>query len=221
MALCAQMMRLDLETDPMSENHELTFPYQGASMRGTFRPGDLLTVTPITLQDLRRGDVVAFHQSSSLIVRRQIVHRVDACTCKGVITRGDQCRVADQTVVTSGDLIGRVSAVERDGKTRPVLGGWRGRIWASALRLWRRVAPVVGWPYRLMRNWGLARALWYPSLASIHIETEAGPIVKYVHRNRTVARWWPTEGRFWCRKPYDLVVSQADANAQSYDIIAD
>ncbi|MGD1994274.1 MAG: hypothetical protein PVI59_13865 [Anaerolineae bacterium] len=194
----------------------MAFPYRGTSMRGTFLPGDLLIVTPVALEDLQCGDVVAFQQPSARDDHpHQIVHRVRACTSAGLVTRGDQCLKVDQTAVTASDLIGRVLAVERDGQTRPVLGGWRGHARAAALRLWRRIAPAAGWPYRRVRASGLARALWRPSLAQIHLETETGPMIKYVHRQRTVARWWPAEGRFWCRKPYDLVLVRPEAEAGS------
>jgi hypothetical protein len=30
--------------------------------------------------------------------------------------------------------------------------------------------------------------------------------VKYVHRSRTVAVWWPERRSFRCRRPYDLII---------------
>lgn len=182
-------------------------------MHGTFRHGDILVVTRVTIQDLQCGDVVAFHAPKAAVLSHRIAHRVQARTTDGLITRGDQCQTTDPTTVTAKDLIGRISTIERDGVTRPVLGGWRGHAWAIALRLWRRVVPVVAWPYRWMRAAGIARAVWRPPLAQVRLETEAGPVIKYIHRERTVARWWPAEGRFWCRKPYDLVLPRPDGEA--------
>jgi len=40
----------------------------------------------------------------------------------------------------------------------------------------------------------------------VRLVTDDGPLVKYVHGRRTVACWWPETQRFWCRRPYDLVV---------------
>jgi signal peptidase I len=193
----------------------MAFHYRGISMHGTFQPGDLLVVAPVTMKDIRCGDVVAFRWRGSTSPRQRIVHRVQAYLPEGLITRGDHCHTADPSVVTAQNLIGRVSTFERDGKTRSVLGGWRGRAWALALRLWRRVAPVVGWPYRRFRDADLLGSVWHPSLTQIHLETEAGPVIKTIHRKRTVARWWPAEGRFWCRKPYDLILTRPDAEIQS------
>lgn len=203
-------MNPDPSASQVSGSSEMRFPYRGSSMRGTFRPGDLLRVTPIALQDLRCGDVVAFRRPGTARPGHQVAHRVQARKVEGLVTRGDQCRTIDRAIVTAQDLIGRVSAVEREGETRPVLSGRWGQTWAVALRLWRRLAPAVGWPYRRLRSSGLARTLWRPQLAQIRLETEVGPMIKYIHRGRTVARWWPTEGRFWCRKPYDLVLPRPD-----------
>jgi hypothetical protein len=190
-------------------------PYHGISMCGTFRLGDLLLIDSAAIEDLRRGDVVAFRRSSTGDRTYQVVHRIQAFTPEGLITRGDRSCAADLAPVTAEDLIGRVSAVERDGETRPVLGGWRGHAWAIILRLWRRIAPVVGGGYRFLRATGLTGVVWRPPLSQIHLEAAAGPVVKTVHRERTVARWWPAEGRFWCRKPYDLILPRPDAEVQS------
>jgi hypothetical protein len=188
----------------------MILPYRGISMCGTFRPGDLIQVVKVSIDELQPGDIVVFHWPHTDNQNQQVVHRVEARTRDGVITRGDRCRTADQTAVTDRHLIGRVSAVERDGQMRPVRGGWRGRMWATVLRLWRWIAPAVGWPYRCLRSTGLAGILWRPPLAQVHLETRTGQVVKYIHRNRTVASWWPAEGRFWCRKPYDLILPRPD-----------
>lgn len=202
--------RLGHSANRKSKGRGLVFPYRGVSMHGTFRYGDTLIVTPVAIQDLRRGDVVAFHAPKTTFPSHKIAHRVQARTTDGLITRGDQCDSTDPTIVTAQNLIGRVSAVEREGETRPVLGGWWGRAWAVALRIWRRIAPAAGWPYRCFRSTGLARSLWHPPLAQVRLETDLGPMIKYVHRGRTVARWWPVERKFWCRKPYDLVLAPPD-----------
>lgn len=175
-------------------------------MRGTFRPGDLLLVTNIAIKNLRKGDVVAFHKPGTVRSKQKIVHRVQACTPAGLITRGDHNRSTDRALVTEEDLVGKVFAVQREDKTHLVLGGWLGHVRTTALRIWRRVAPVVGWPYRRIRASGIMRFVWHPILVEVHLDTETGPIVKYLHRQQTVACWWPTQDKFWCRKPYDLVL---------------
>lgn len=184
------------------------FPYRGRSMQGTFRHGDILVVEPVPWEAIRPGDVVAFRGARTSDDPIFIVHRVRARTPAGLITQGDNNRLRDGEPVRPESLVGRVRAVQRDKKTRPVRNGRAGRLWAGLLRLWRRARPLIGWPYRLLRASGVVRRLWRPRVTQVHVQTDAGPVVKYVCRGRTVAWWWPERGAFECRKPYDLALER-------------
>jgi hypothetical protein len=112
--------------------------------------------------------------------------------------------------VTTDSLVGRVTHVERAGRTCPVHGGWVGLLRARILHarqpVWRWVACVGRRPYRALRESGVVLRLWQPRVLKVRLATDNGPLVKYVCRGRTVAKWWPAEGRFTCQKPYDLVL---------------
>jgi hypothetical protein len=189
--------------------------YRGRSMWGTFRAGDLLNFEPVRLPDVRPGDVVIFRasglpeESEGLESIKELVHRVVALAPEGLVTRGDSNREADAEAVTEGALVGRVVSFVRGGRTRPVRGGRRGLAHARHLRLrnalWAAFKSVGRKPYGLLRVSGLAPRLWRPDLKRISFSTEQGPQVKYVHRGRTVAVWWPGLPRFECLKPYDLL----------------
>lgn len=178
------------------------YPYRGSSMRGTFRPGDLLYVEPVVLEDARPGDVVLFSGEGGV----SLVHRVQARMDAGLLTRGDAQPFSDPVPVTPERLVGRVRFYERRGQVRPVWGGMAGRFWAAFLRLRRRLLRAMGAPYRLLRRSGWVRRLWRPAVEQIYLNGPEGPAVKYVHGGRTVACRWPESGRFWCRRPYDLVL---------------
>lgn len=182
------------------------FPYRGNSMRGTFRQGDVLIVEPIPWKAVRPGDVIAFYGASDH--HSLIVHRVRVCTPVGLITQGDSNALADAQPVQPDDLVGRVCSFERDGKRRAVQNGRAGLLRLRLLRLWRRVRPLVGWPYRLLRASGVVRRLWRPRVTLVCVHTDAGPVVKYIHRGRAVAWWRPCRGTFECRKPYDLALER-------------
>jgi hypothetical protein len=192
--------------------------YRGRSMGGTFRPGDCLTVVTVPLADVRPGDVVVYRGPNHRGEAEELVHRVVAASPGGLVARGDSNLRADATLVTADTLLGRVTHVERDGRTRPVRGGRLGLLRARVLharrRVWRhvwRLLVLVGRrPYRRLRESGLIARLWRPAVIKIRLATENGPLVKYVCGGRTVARCWPAEGRFECRKPYDLVLRRED-----------
>lgn len=188
------------------EESYLALPYSGSSMEGTFAYGDVLLVLPVAYNIVRVGDVIAARRPRMNPTKALVVHRVQGRKNGALITRGDTCLAPDSTAVLSADLVGRVVLVQRDGKVRPVLGGRRGQLWAQWLRLRRCLMALGRLPYRLLRGSGIGRRFWWPDVVRICIETEQGVIVKYVHRGRTIARWWPGEDLFWCRKPYDLVI---------------
>jgi len=177
-------------------------------MHGTFQQGDVLLITPAALEVVSPGDVVAFRVSKSDGSTTFVAHRVQCRTAAGLITQGDNSSTPDSEPVRAENLVGRVCFVQREGKIRRVWGGRAGRLWVYYLRLCRRILPVVGWPYRFLRASGVVRRLWQPRIAQVHLTAEERPLVKYVHRRRTVACWRPQQQRFWCRKPYDLVIER-------------
>jgi hypothetical protein len=184
----------------------LAFPHRGSSMLGTFREGDILLVAPTTLEAVKPGDVVAIHWSGKGLRVPVVTHRVKKRTEVGLVTQGDHNPTPDSEPVQSRHLVGRVCFLIRDGRNRRVFGGWRGRLRATLLSAWRRVRPFAGWPYRALRRSGIVRRFWRPRLEQVHLETNEGPLVKYVHRHKVVARWWPGRRHLWCRKPYDLIL---------------
>jgi signal peptidase I len=188
--------------------------YHGRSMAGTFRPGDCLTVTTVPLADVRPGDVVVYRGLGQNGADDELVHRVMGFSSNGLVVRGDNNPCNDSTLVTENNLVGRVSHGYRGGKRFPVRGRWSGLMRARVLHgsrriwevLWNAVRYLGRRTYRWLRKSGLVARLWRPSIVKVQLMTDNGPLVKYVCRNRTVASHWVNEGRFRCRKPYDLVI---------------
>jgi hypothetical protein len=191
---------------PIPDGSALAFSYQGDSMRGTFRAGDLLLVAPVGWKALRPGDVVAFRQPGVDGDGPVVAHRVVGRTAAGLLTRADCTTLRDAESIPAERLLGRVHSVQREGRLRPVYGGRAGRLRVVYLRLLGGLLQVLRMPYSLLRASGLVRRLWRPRLVQVRLATGEGPLVKYIHGRRTVACWWPEEKRFWSRKPYDLVI---------------
>jgi len=183
-----------------------TFPYQGSSMQGTFRTGDMLLTEIISLEDIRLGDVLTFFSSRRDKTCGAVVHRVVAHAPGGLVTQGDAMDSPDTDLVCERRLLGRVIQVQRDGQIYPVKNGWRGRLWVRYLRLQRRLLSLGRVPYHWLRANNIARRLWRPALVRVTLATGQGPLVKYLYSGKTVAAWQPETGAYWCRKPYDLVL---------------
>jgi signal peptidase I len=194
--------------------------YRGRSMKGTFRLGDRLRLELVTLDDVRPGDVVVY-ASDYKGHREELVHRVVAVTPKGLVPRGDNNPCPDAILVTADNLLGRVTHVERGGRTMSVAGGQRGLfhawLWRSRVALWRWTKSVGRRPYRRLRSSGLVARLWQPPVRRVRIVTENGLVVKYVCDGHTVAEWWPQQNRFECQKPYDLVIPRPERAQGSFE----
>ena len=184
--------------------------YSGNSMRPTFRPGDVLEVRP-GAGAIHPGDVVAFHAPGQPGSRDLFVHRVVARTPSGFVTRGDHNRQRDPWLTTPDRVLGVVTHGRRGGRNRPVSGGWSGLLRASLRHTIRPLVRALRKParvaYAALRASGLPARLWHPRLQHIHIDTPSGPLVKLLWRGRAVARWWPRQGRFACRRPLDLFIA--------------
>jgi signal peptidase I len=184
--------------------------YRGGSMLGTLHRGDRVPIEPVPIAAIRPGDVVAFLGANGRGEPQELVHRTIALRPGGLVTRGDNNLCVDDALVTADKLLGRVTHVEREGRIRRVRGGClgllRGRVLHARIHA-RALAVAVGrGPYGWLRRSGLAPRLWRPTITRLQVATEKGPLIKYLSRGRTVARWWPAQGRFECDRPYDLVI---------------
>lgn len=190
--------------------------YKGRSMEGLFRFGDRLIIEYVPLTDIHPGDVVIYRALNQEGNENELVHRVMRILPEGLAVRGDNNPYEDRTLVTVKNLVGRVTLVERGGKEITVQNGWRGFMYACISHgyrgLWVLAWGMIRLPghmfYCRLRDSGLIVHLWRPSIEKIRLLTERGQIVKYVCRNRTVACYWSENGRFECRKPYDLVLQR-------------
>ena len=170
----------------------------------TFREHDLLVVESLPINEIRTGDIVAFCLKGNLAV---IGHRVRKINSTGnLITQGDNCESCDTHEIDRGSYLGKVLNVIREGKEHPVIGGRVGLIWArlhsSVLNFLKIVRPV----YRALRAWVLLARFTIPFVSQIALITPEGLHIKYLFLGRSVATWQPAQGRFTCRKPFDLFI---------------
>lgn len=187
--------------------------YYGESMKGTFRQGDLVIVASTKFEDLGPGDVVVFFRQRPNS-RCEIVHRVVRRVPGGLVTRGDAVACEDRVVVTERNLLGRVYHKERNGRVSRVHGGWiglcRGRgfhlYWG--VRRWgvRTIQPL----YDMLKQSGIINRIWKPEITRVCLNTQDGHLIQFVHNKCVIARFWPEEDRFECRKPWDLVIGEVE-----------
>jgi signal peptidase I len=184
--------------------------YSGRSMVGSFREGDRLEINKDNINEIKSGDVAVFISTKEGEKETHCVHRVVSLADKGLITRGDNNSLNDEEPVTGKNFIGRVTHCERNGKIYKVwngrLGLLRARVLHGRLYVIRAAKVFLRKPYRMLKKTGILAKLWRPEIETIYFETRDGPLVKYVHKGRTVASCWLDSNRWWFRRPYDFVI---------------
>jgi hypothetical protein len=202
--------------------------YTGQSMAGTFAFGDQLIIEKVLPGNVRTGDILIYRAVDQKGLSDEVVHRVIGSTPDGLMVQGDNNLHPDGTRVNEQNLVGRVTHVEREGKRHRIQCRRSGLLiarfshgWLNVRRiLWRSVRATGRKSYYWLRESGLISRLWRPNVVKVRLLTPGGPMIKYIWRNRTVASHWLNEGRFRCRKPYDLVMGSKEkpVDRDSYHI---
>jgi len=186
------------------------FIYNGISMVPLFKPGDMLCVKPSPFFDIHKGDIIVFSLISEANEHSSIVHRVISLSHNGLITKGDNNAKPDIPMVNMDNLSGLVTFFERQGQLFPVRGGALGMFHARVIDIQNfilRLIKHLGWQtYHWVGKTGLVARMWKPEIVQVCVSSDEGPLVKYCHGTKTVARWWPQQKHFDVVKPYDLVI---------------
>lgn len=110
----------------LSEGLAVRFRAGGVSMEPAIRDGDLITVARVSVDEVKRGDVVFYASGRRTIAHRVVEIRRDGAATPTFIVRGDAREECDAPVVAT-QIIGKVVAVER----------------AKRLPFWKRLLVVI------------------------------------------------------------------------------
>lgn len=107
-----QELTHSLRKEAILNGHSVKTIASGTSMFPFLRKGDLLTIEPVLMDEIKRGDVVVFESEEKWIAHRVIkIHSNDGLT--EFTTRGD-ARVSNDPPVRKENYIGIVSYLERN-----------------------------------------------------------------------------------------------------------
>jgi signal peptidase I len=116
-------IELNLGTEVLRASGELRLAALGSSMVPAIFPGDVLTIRTLNTNEILSGEVVLCARGDRFVVHR-VVREAQASGEPRWITRGDTL-IVDDPPVTDRELLGRVVAIERNGKQwvlrRPLL----------------------------------------------------------------------------------------------------
>jgi signal peptidase I len=103
----------DLAQAVLKKDRPFRFLARGFSMSPFIRDGDILTISPVPSNALTLGDVAAVIHPET---RKLVIHRVTALSETSVVIQGDNSPSADKPIPRT-DILGRVSRVERNGRS--------------------------------------------------------------------------------------------------------
>jgi len=98
----------------------LRFRADGGSMRPTIRSGEMITVGGVDPRTIAIGDILLVRVADRVLAHRVIV-RAGRADDLWILLQGDAMSAADAPV-SAADIIGRVLAVERRGRTIALYG---------------------------------------------------------------------------------------------------
>ena len=114
------------------------FRATGLSMDPTIRDGDVLTVEPVDLGEVRPGEILLYRTERGVIAHR-LMRREVVETQLLYILRGDASATCDPPV-SYGDVLGLVTSLRRRRRSRSLTNPWTRQwhvTWAAATRLAR------------------------------------------------------------------------------------
>jgi signal peptidase I len=119
--------------DLTAEGKPVEIPVRGSSMRPWLRDGDRVRLVPMTVEEMRVGDVVVRVNTAGPVIHR-FVGRWPSRQGWRLLTKGDGASRLDPPV-RADELVGRVVARVRDGRAQ--------RLEGTGMRLWGRAHAAV------------------------------------------------------------------------------
>jgi len=90
----------------------------GNSMSPSIKKGELLIVKPIALEEADIGEIVAFRrdESQSVLTTHRVIQKGKERGQRYIITKGDRNPYRDLPLVSSQEVLGKVTGIERIGQ---------------------------------------------------------------------------------------------------------
>ena len=107
-------LKCELADEVLRSSGTLRLRVMGWSMLPAVWPGDTLVIESVNGKAVSEGDIVLFRRDGRLFVHRVVAKGAPNGEA-GIVTRGDAMPQPDP-LVAEGDLLGRVTAIVRNGK---------------------------------------------------------------------------------------------------------
>ena len=113
----------DVAIGLLRQGYGVRFYAKGLSMHPTIKDGEMITVEPVVASQVKRGNILLYHNGRSLVAHRvvRIANKTSLLDLQSsvlgtfFILRGDACSSCDEPV-QADQALGRVVCVERNGR---------------------------------------------------------------------------------------------------------
>lgn len=137
---------LDVSRDLLARGYQVRFQATGSSMYPTIRHQDLVTVAAGDASAIKTGDIVLYRLGEGVIAHRVIgIERTPDGRVGRVALRGDWADLPDAPVEPD-QILGRVLAVDRDGRHITLIGPWARLRQRARASLSKAKRAVLGTP---------------------------------------------------------------------------
>ena len=124
----------DVTTGLLRQGYGVRFYAKGWSMYPTIKDGEMITVEPVVPSQVRRGDILLYHNGKGMIAHRVVriarkkalLNPQDSVLGTVFILRGDASSTCDEPV-EADQVLGKVVSVEQNGRLID-LDGWKSMI---------------------------------------------------------------------------------------------
>ncbi|HEY0407625.1 MAG TPA: S24/S26 family peptidase [Pyrinomonadaceae bacterium] len=131
----------------LAEGYGIRFQARGTSMLPLIGSDEIIIVEPVLTRRIRRGDILLYRRRSGVRAHRVLMIEKRDGRALRLTLKGDSSATADDPI-TPAEIMGRVVAVERDGRSVRIAGRrarlrWRLRQYANHLRTLRARVMVI------------------------------------------------------------------------------
>jgi hypothetical protein len=185
--------------------------YTGVSMDPTLKAGEILDIEPYDGTKIRRGDVIVFSVSGK---DKFVIHRVVSVHGSGIRTRGDNNQEIDPWMISSDDIVGKVTYARSSRRRRSIIGGPAGHMLAGSVRVLRKstllLKAVLRPLYHRLAAEGTVRKLisLEKRLRVVAVKRKGVIEQKLLWGRYVIGIFTPHAGQWQIRHPFRLFVDE-------------
>jgi signal peptidase len=111
----------ELTDDILAQGSAIRFKARGQSMKPFISDGDILTVTPIRISMLKKGDVILYRTPAGNLVAHRI-HSISTVNSKTLLTVCGDSQLNSRETILADQVLGQAQHIERKGSRIDISG---------------------------------------------------------------------------------------------------